>query len=77
MEKETKKIVLSENESIIIETSFACLKIENKNDKLIVTEEELENQQTIKKIQMISRKKMLKKSSKCSFIVECFLFFML
>ena len=26
---------------------------------------------------MISRKKMLKKSSKCSFIVECFLFFML
>ena len=31
MEKETKKIVLSENESIIIETSFACLKIENKN----------------------------------------------
>lgn len=49
MEKETKKIVLSENESIIIETSFACLKIKNKNDKLIVTEEELENQQTIKK----------------------------
>ena len=49
MEKETKKIVLSENESIIIESSFACLKIENKNDKLIVTEEELENQQTIKK----------------------------
>uniref|UniRef100_UPI003FEF5250 hypothetical protein n=1 Tax=Candidatus Ventrenecus sp. TaxID=3085654 RepID=UPI003FEF5250 len=49
MEKETKKIVLSENESIIIETSFTCLKIENKNDKLIVTEEELENQQTIKK----------------------------
>lgn len=49
MEKETKKIVLSENESIIIETSFVCLKIENKNDKLIVTEEELENQQTIKK----------------------------
>ena len=49
MEKETKKIVLSENESIIIETSFTCLKIGNKNDKLIVTEEELENQQTIKK----------------------------
>mgnify|MGYP004469175377 FL=1 len=49
MEKETKKIVLSENESIIIKTSFACLKIENKNDKLIVTEEELENKQTIKK----------------------------
>ena len=49
MEKEMKKIVLSENESIIIETSFASLKIENKNDKLIVTEEELENQQTIKK----------------------------
>ena len=48
MEKETKKIVLSENESII-KTSFACLKIENKNDKLIVTEEELENKQTIKK----------------------------
>lgn len=47
MEKETKKIVLSENESIIIETSFACLKIENKNDKLVVTEEELENKQTI------------------------------
>ncbi len=55
MEKETKKIILSENESIIIETSFACLKIENKNDKLIVTEE-LENQQMIKKISNDTKK---------------------
>lgn len=49
MKKEIKKIFLSKNESIIIETSFACLKIENKNDQLIVTERELEKKQTIKK----------------------------
>ena len=41
MEKETQKIILSENESIKIVTDFVCLKIINKNNKLIVTEQEI------------------------------------
>lgn len=41
MEKEIQKIILSENESIKIVTDFVCLKIINKNNKLIVTEQEI------------------------------------
>lgn len=46
MENKIKKIVLLENEVIEIETSFACLKIENKDNRLIVTEKELEQKES-------------------------------